>query len=91
MMKIISSEDYNRLKETFYGEAIREKKKSEGKKSGGNHYNTKLTYVGKNYTGDVFKLYFSGRIDSTHASDLLQTKVDHLPNLETVYFRGVSR
>ena len=91
MMKIISSEDYNRLKETFYGEAIREKKKSEGKKSGGNHYNTKLTYLRKNYTGDVFKLYFSGRIDSTHASDLLQTKVDHLPNLETVYFRGVSR
>ena len=91
MMKIITSKDYDGLKETFYGEAIREKKKGEGKKGGGNHYNNKLTYLGPNYTGDVFKLYFSGKIDSTHASEMLQTKIDHLPNLETVYFRGVSR
>lgn len=83
--------EYNDLKEFFYGDAIRngDKKKSRG--GGGNHYYTQLTYLGQRYAGDVFKQYFSGKIDSVRASEMLQSKVDHLPNLETVYFRGVSR
>ena len=82
--------EYNELKELFYGDAIRvgDKKKDQ---SGGNHYYTQLTYLGQRYAGDVFKQYFSGKIDSVRASEMLQSKVDHLPKLETVYFRGVSR
>ena len=63
----------------------------DGQSGGGNHYYTQLTYLGQRYAGDVFKQYFSGKIDSVRASEMLQSKVDHLPNLETVYFRGVSR
>lgn len=81
--------EYNDLKEFFYGDAIRCKDNKESK--GGNHYNTKMSYLGARYTGDVFKQFFSGKIDNVRASEMLQTKVDHLPNLETVYFRGVSR
>ena len=87
-MKITTPADYNALKETFYGDAIRnQQKKSE--RSGGNYYYTKLSYLGSRYTGDVFSQYFSGKIDSYRASEMLHSKVDHLPKLESVYFRGV--
>ena len=87
----ITPAEYDELKDFFYGDAIRNSKKQSGQKSGGNHYNTKIAYLGQRYAGDVFKLYFSGKIDSVHASEMLQSKVDHLSNLENVYFRGVSR
>lgn len=83
--------EYNDLKEFFYGDAIRNGEKKKRKSDGGNHYYTKLTYLGQRYAGDVFKQYFAGKIDSVRASEMLQSKVDHLPHLETVYFRGVSR
>ena len=90
-MALISSADYNALKETFYGDAIRSKGDASGRQTKGNHYNTKLSYLGQRYVGDVFKLYFSGKIDNVRTSEMLQSKIDHLPKLETVYFRGVSR
>lgn len=84
------ADDYTALKEAFYGEAIREKKpKKDGTSGGGNYYSTKLSYLGQRYTGEVFKQYFSGKIDSIRASEMLQSKVDHLPRLESAYFRGV--
>lgn len=90
-MEKITPAEYNDLKEFFYGDAIRNGEKRKGQSGGGNHYYTQLTYLGQRYVGDVFKQYFSGKIDSIRASEMLQSKVDHLPNLETVYFRGVSR
>ena len=90
-MKKITPAEYTELKELFYGDAIRNGKQGKGQGGGGNHYYTQLTYLGQRYTGDVFKQYFSGKIDSIRASEMLQSKVDHLPNLETVYFRGVSK
>lgn len=86
----ISHSDYDALKETFYGDAIRNKKKKDGsQKGGGNYYSTKMSYLGRQYAGDVFSLLFSGKTDSVRASEMLQSKVDHLPRLETVLFRGV--
>ena len=55
-MRKITSADYDALRELFYGEAIRNQKQpGENKKSGGNYYSTKLSYLGQRYTGDVFK------------------------------------
>lgn len=89
-MKLISPEQYNALKETFYGDAIRNgAKTSVTERAGGNYYYTKLSYLGSRYTGDVFRQYFSGKIDKLRASEMLHSKVDHLPKLETAYFRGV--
>lgn len=88
----ITSSDYSALKEIFYGEAIRNApKQDDEKKSRGNYYATKLSYLGQRYTGDVFKLYFSGKIDSVKTSEMLQSKVDHLSKLETAFFRGVAK
>ena len=86
----ISNSDYDALKETFYGDATRNKKKKDGsQKGGGNYYSTKMSYLGRQYAGEVFSMLFSGKIDSVRASEMLQSKVDHLPRLETVLFRGV--
>ena len=88
----ITPAEYDDLKEFFYGDAIRNgEKRNRQSGGGGNHYYTQLAYLGQRYTGDVFREYFSGRIDSVRASEMLQSKVDHLPNLEAVYFRGMSR
>lgn len=90
-MELMTPDEYNDLKEFFYGDAVRNGDKRKGRSGGGNPYYTQLAYLGQRYTGDVFKQYFSGKIDGVRASEMLQSKVDHLPNLETVYFRGVSR
>lgn len=91
-MKKISSDDYEALREIFYGDAIRNQNKTnENKKNGGDYYSTKLSYLGQRYTSDVFNEYFSGRIDNVRASEMLQSKVDHLPRLEAAFFRGVGR
>ena len=89
-MRIISFDDYEALKETFYGDALRNSKKKNGdNSSGGNYYFTKLSYLGTSYTRDVFKQLYSGKIDSFRASEMLNSKVDHLPQLETAFFRGI--
>ena len=85
----ITHKDYDRLKETFYGDALRNLSRKNKESSGGNYYFTKLSYLGQRYTGDVFKEYFSGRIDTVRASEMLHSKIDHLPKLETAYFRGL--
>ncbi len=90
-MKKITPTEYNSLKEVFYGDAIRSENNKGSKKNGGNHYYTQLSYLGQRYTGDVFKQLFSGKIDSVRASEMLHSKVDHLPNLENVFFRGVNK
>ena len=86
----ITPAEYQGLKEVFYGDAIRNGEKRKEHSKGGNHYYTQLNYLGRLYAGDVFKEYFSGRIDSVHASEMLQCKVDHLLRLESAYFRGMS-
>lgn len=88
-MKKITHNDYDRLKETFYGDALRNLSKKGKNSSGGNYYLTKLSYLGQKYAGDVFKEYFSGRIDNVRASEMLNSKIDHLPKLESAYFRGL--
>lgn len=85
----ITNNDYSQLKEAFYGEAIRAQGKEGEKKSRGNYYSTKLSYLGNQYTGEVFRQYFSGKISGVKAGEMLQSKVDHLPRLESAFFRGV--
>ena len=77
------------IKETFYGDALRNLAKKGKESGGGNYYLTKLSYLGQRYVGDVFREYFSGRIDNVRASEMLNSKIDHLPKLESAYFRGL--
>ncbi len=89
-LKYISADDYNALKEFFYGDALRAKRNSgDEKKNGGNPYFTKLAYLGSQYAGAVFDQYFSGKIDSYRAGEMLYSRVDHLSKLEAAFFRGM--
>ena len=88
-LKLISADEYSSLKEYFYGDAIRNRLRSSDNKSNGNYYFTKLTYLGQQYTGEVFNQYFSGKLDSYSASEMLSSKVEHLPKLESTFFRGI--
>lgn len=88
-MGIITHSEYDNLKETFYGDALRNIPRKNSKSGGGNYYLTKLSYLGQRYAGDVFKEYFSGRIDNVRASEMLNSKIDHLPKLENAFFRGL--
>lgn len=85
----ITSDQYNLLKETFYGDALRKKDQKGQKGPSGNYYYTKLAYLGSQYTGAVFNQYFSGKIDAYRTGEMLNSKVDHLPKLESAFFRGV--
>ncbi len=88
-LHIISADDYAALKEYFYGDAIRSKQNNGDTKSSGNYYFTKLSYLGHQYTGEVFSQYFSGKIDTYRASEMLSSKVEHLSKLEATFFRGI--
>lgn len=85
----ITATEYGDLKEFFYGDAIRKTQHTTDKKSSGNYYFTKLAYLGTQYTGAVFKEYFSGKISSYKACEMLNSKVEHLPKLESAFFRGI--
>ena len=41
------------------------------------------------YTGAVFNQYFSGKIDSYRAGEMLGSKIENLPKLESAFFRGM--
>lgn len=89
-LRYITADDYNVLKEYFYGDAIRANGAGDGQKSsGGNHYYTKLAYLGYQYTAAVFNQYFSGKIDSYRAGEMLSSKIENLPKLESAFFRGM--
>ena len=90
----ITNNDYSQLKEVFYGEAIR----TQGKKEGKTSLVAAMLKRGmspediKKYSGvsDEFRQYFSGKISGVKAGEMLQSKVDHLPRLESAFFRGVT-
>ena len=58
--------------------------------SGGNHYWTKIAYLGKNYINLAFSRYHQNRISEAELADYLDTKVKNLPELETYLARKIS-
>jgi Zn-dependent peptidase ImmA (M78 family) len=56
--------------------------------SGGNHYYTKLTYLGREYVGLVLREYHQNRIDRDQVSDYLDTKPKNIATLEEYYLQG---
>jgi len=49
---------------------------------GGNHYNTKISYLGKEYINLAFKKYYQNRINFNQLADYLDTKPKNLIKLE---------
>ncbi len=56
---------------------------------GGNHYWTKIAYLGTNYINLAFSRYHQNRITEPELADYLDTKVKNLPQLENYFFRKI--
>ena len=78
----ITQEDYRRAAAQWA------EQRQEG--SGGNHYWTKIVYLGINYINLAFSRYAQNRISETELADYLDTKVRSLPKLESYLSRKVS-
>jgi Zn-dependent peptidase ImmA (M78 family) len=55
---------------------------------GGNHYYTKLAYLGREYVGLVLHEYHRNRIDRDQLADFLDTKPKNVATLEEYYLQG---
>ena len=58
--------------------------------SGGDHYNTKIAYLGSEYINLAFSQYYQNRIDHTQLADYLDTKPKNIAKLEEYASRRVS-
>jgi Zn-dependent peptidase ImmA (M78 family) len=56
--------------------------------SGGNHYYTKLTYLGREYVGLALREYHQNRIDETQLAEYLDTKPRNVATLEEYFLAG---
>ena len=59
-----------------------------GEGTGGNWYNTKIAYLGRNYINLAFRHYYQNRIDETQLAEYLDTKPRNLNALEEHFARG---
>jgi Zn-dependent peptidase ImmA (M78 family) len=59
--------------------------------SGGNHYYTKLAYLGREYVGLVLKQYHQDRISEAQLAQYLETKPRNVATLEEYFLAGSQR
>jgi len=59
-----------------------------GGEDGGNHYYTKLAYLGREYVGLVLREYHQNRIDSDQLADYLDIKPKNVATLEEYFLQG---
>lgn len=56
--------------------------------AGGNHYWTKITYLGRDYIALALSQYYQNRIDEDQLAEYLDTKPKNLAALESYFSRG---
>jgi Zn-dependent peptidase ImmA (M78 family) len=71
---LISEDDYRRAAKRWAAQ------KKPG--TGGDHYNTKIAYLGPEYINLAFSQYYRNRIDEAQLADYLDTKPKNLATLE---------
>jgi Zn-dependent peptidase ImmA (M78 family) len=59
------------------------------RRSGGDHYNTKIAYLGEDYINLAFQRFYQNRIDYNQLADFLDTKPRYLGVLEEYISRRV--
>lgn len=79
--ELISADDYKRAAKRWADQ------KKKGK--GGDHYNTKIAYLGPEYINLAFSEYYRNRIDEAQLADYLDTKPKNLGTLEEYMSRRV--
>jgi Zn-dependent peptidase ImmA (M78 family) len=84
-MKLISQREYEEKRAEYTADAIRALQNKKVEKSGGNPYNTKISYLGSGYLHLVFNKYAKNMIDIYQLSNYTSTKLEHLPKLERAW------
>jgi Zn-dependent peptidase ImmA (M78 family) len=72
-----------------YGHAARRWAAQRQEGSGGNHYWSKLAYLGRDYVALAFNQYHLNRIDETQLGEYLDMKPKNVGTLEEYFVRGV--
>lgn len=78
---LISSAEYDRAARRWAEQGQRG--------SGGDHYNTKIAYLGTEYINLAFQRFYQNRIDYNQLADILDTKPKNLTRLEEYVSRRV--
>lgn len=81
--RLVDSDQYSVLSERWNKEW---ENRSRG--DGGDYYNTKLKYLGRQYTEAVFSRFYQNRISSTQLASYLGIKPGFVPKLELRMLRG---
>lgn len=58
--------------------------------TGGNYYNTQVSYLGQKFLELVFSRYYQGRIDLNQLADYVNVKARNVPALEQAFMRKLS-
>lgn len=78
----ISKRDYDSAAKRWANES--------GGGSGGNYYNSKFAYLGRDYISLVFSRYYQNRIDETQAAEYLDVKPKSLNGLEAKLLKSAA-
>lgn len=83
--------DLGRIGEPQYVEAVERwnaQRQGGGEGGGGNHYWTKLAYLGRDYVALALRQFHQNRIDETQLADFLDVKPKNVSTLEVYFGRG---
>lgn len=85
--------DRGLVTQQFYEAKVREwneQHAASGSSTGGNYYNTQVSYLGQKFLELVFSRYYQGRIDLSQLADYTNVKARNVPALEQAFMRKLS-
>lgn len=82
--------DHGRITDGQYTQAVRRwnEQRQLGTSKGGDHYRTKLSYLGREYVSLALAQYHQNRIDQNQLADYLDTKPKNVNTLEEYFHKG---
>ncbi len=86
--------DRGLVSQQFYDDKVREWYEqyavSASGSTGGNYYNTQVSYLGQKFLELAFSRYYQGRIDLSQLADYVNVKARNVPTLEQAFMRKLS-
>jgi Zn-dependent peptidase ImmA (M78 family) len=82
--EMISSQQYEQKRDEYNVEALRARQQHKDE-SGGNYYNTKISYLGTGYLHQVYDKYTNNKISIFQLANYTRSKIEHLPKLEATW------
>lgn len=83
--------DHGKINQQQYEQSVanwNDQQQSGSGRNGGNHYWTKLAYLGRDYVALALSQYHQNRIDESQLAEFLDTKAKNLSTLEDYFYRS---